>query len=1251
MSSQHLCIHERLQYKMNKIKQRYTKNNSLSEGSDDSLHIVFWNAGGLNYVKFSEFKTILSKYNADVFIIVEAGASTDSPHLYEVANFNINVLVRSRQVASGILVGVSRRHARRFSVIHEMEDGDKLEAVSLDVYCDGIRYSIVGLYNPPNNKPNFDCLSTLAVRRNTVILGDFNAHSARWGYSTTNAAGRATEDLLDDLNLLQLKSEPTFLSYGGHRSTPDLAIVHPGLSARTDLYLADACDGCGHRPLVLNIKTKKLTTQQRQLSRWNFKKGNWCNFSNFTNELVTDALKDDNPDKSTDRFINAVIQAAKKSIPRGQVKRYKPFWNATLTALKESRNKARKKAETTQLLSDCIELRKKQAELRKSIIKEKRQTYRQFVANLDFRRDGIKAHNFLSSLNNDRKTHQWEPVKVNGRLLTTPRDIAAALCKRFTSVGRLHTDRDERRSAKHVTSSCPSRVQHSLFNESFSLAELDVAIHTLKKRKSAGPDGIFPEFLKNLGRDARQTLLKLINLTWEKHIPHHWKKADVIAILKKGKPADNLASFRPISLTSVICKTTEKMVEKRLRQHLESVGAVSDCQAGFRQHRCTIDQVVKFTQAVKDGFHHRQSTLAVFIDFKAAYDGVWRDLLIHKLSKHYVSGNMLKWIKQFLSQRFIRTSFQGSTSRYKQVHQGLPQGAVLSCLLFNVMIDDLQHAIEKIPGVSCLLYADDVVIWATSSNINSLQSTINEVLHNVSYWCNINKMVVNTEKTLYELFTLSTKPHSLRILFDDSELKRSYNAKYLGVILDHRLSWSCQIQSTAEKAQKRTNLLKRLTATKWGATQDVLSTTYKTYVRPTMEYASELICLSSSTPLNRLEVVQNNALRTITGAAKSTPIAAMQLQTDIEPLCIRRDKSTLKFWERARRIDSRHWDRYSPASSRLKTQTSPLVHAENLRARYNLLLDQPAELRMFYNVLPSLPVRSLSLLNFDRTKALSSPHVLRIAALETIEGLYGGGEWLHIYTDGSALPRATGAGYYCSLFEGSVPVGSNASNYDGEIVAIYRAVERLLTTNYEQRKVVFLVDSQAAINALTENTPTDCESTSVCRELLSGMVRDGWSVVLQWIPSHVGVLGNERADQLAKQGTSLTQPDNPSSLTSAKNKINNTLKAYTRSSLKELSSGKQWEDLAYKREIPYNLPRAEAVAKFRLKTGHDYLKAHLHRIGLADTDNCPLCESGRMDGPHLEQCGDLADFADRSPSSLYWEARRRMAEMPRAGIG
>lgn len=218
----------------------------------------------------------------------------------------------------------------------------------------------------------------------------------------------------------------------------------------------------------------------------------------------------------------------------------------------------------------------------------------------------------------------------------------------------------------------------------------------------------------------------------------------------------------------------------------------------------------------------------------------------------------------------------------------------------------------------------------------------------------------------------------------------------------------------------------------------------------------------------------------------------MQLQTGIEPLNSRRNKFTLKFWERAKRVDFRYWNGYKCATQRLKTQTSPLAHADHLMRKYKLPLPAThrAPLQCYNTVAIALPTYRLDLINLTANKSDAIPDELKACALDTIEQRYPPNEWLHIYTDGSYLPETNGAGagWFCRLFEDSLAVGKYATNYDGEVAAVHEATSHLLTAGLAPAKAVFLIDSQAAILSLSNNIPSDCLRTIQCRSKLAELI-------------------------------------------------------------------------------------------------------------------------------------------------------------------
>jgi hypothetical protein len=158
--------------------------------------------------------------------------------------------------------------------------------------------------------------------------------------------------------------------------------------------------------------------------------------------------------------------------------------------------------------------------------------------------------------------------------------------------------------------------------QDITLEELEKSIDISKANKAAGEDDIPYEFLKMLGPKAKQLLLHLFNRCWRgEGVPTKWRTAIIKPLLKDGKDPRETTSYRPISLTSCLGKTLEKIIADRLTFLLEKRGLLNDNQAGFRQNRCTTDQVLKLTQETTDHIHREgesNRTMTAFFDYEKA---------------------------------------------------------------------------------------------------------------------------------------------------------------------------------------------------------------------------------------------------------------------------------------------------------------------------------------------------------------------------------------------------------------------------------------------------------------------------------------------------------------------------------------------------------------------------------------------------------------------------------------------------------
>ena len=155
----------------------------------------------------------------------------------------------------------------------------------------------------------------------------------------------------------------------------------------------------------------------------------------------------------------------------------------------------------------------------------------------------------------------------------------------------------------------------TVWKKILTLQELQMALRKLKIMKSPGPDGITNDMLKHFGWTAQINLLDIFNLSWhDGTLPQIWREAIMTPVLKKGKDKKKAASYRPISLTSCLVKTLERIINSRLHWYLASESIIVPEQAGFIQLYSTEDQVKYLSQEIEDAFQERKLVLAGWID-------------------------------------------------------------------------------------------------------------------------------------------------------------------------------------------------------------------------------------------------------------------------------------------------------------------------------------------------------------------------------------------------------------------------------------------------------------------------------------------------------------------------------------------------------------------------------------------------------------------------------------------------------------
>ena len=1133
------------------------------------------------------------------------------------------------------------------------------------------KLSLLNVYSAPKDVFTFTTAET--IFKSTVIAGDFNGHSPLWGYKDQNASGTNIEDLCQSSNLIRIQDEfspPTLLhKVHGTLHRPDLTLVSADLhSTCSTTVLKDVASD--HRPTLISLNMGKQQSGKRR-SRWNFKKANWPHFKNdLDQELDLPEIDKMEVDDANTHITNAILKAAKSSIPRGSVKGYTPFWNDELQKSVSTRQAARKEYENNPTQDNRRNYHKLAAETKLLTKKLKKEAWTTKCSNLNLQHDGREAWKLLGNISGKNNQENPRPFSSEGDLIVTDSKKAEHLNKHFAKVTKADKKTDLDRALKKNLQEEEKRESDTtpeIFSSLITPAELDKAISLLKNRKAPGPDKVHNEMLKNISNKGKTALLMLFNKTWNSgRVPKEWKTATITPILKKGKAADLPQSYRPISQTSCIGKIAERIVNRRLYWWLETNGIITQTQAGFRRQCRTEDQLFRFTQKVLDGFQKQLQTTAIFIDLQQAYDRVWRTGLFQKMQNLGIKSNIYTWIKSFLSDRLIQTKFNAALSSKETQEEGLPQGSSLSCTLFLVFLNDVSDILSSEKA----LFADDLVIWHTSNSTIISQRRLQDDLNRLEDYCKYWKLKINTSKSVYTIFTKSHKDakRKLKLTISNATLSKEENPTYLGVTLDRQMNLNEHVENVRKKADKRLNLIKHLASTNWGADKNTLRSLYLGYTRSIMDYNIVLQNMCSTSTKQSLDKVQNQALRLICGGMRSSPTAACEISANVEPLELRRKKAALELYERAKRMDPKHpcrglVDKWKCVA---RLQQKSVLHVVKDLKNHHHLPENRQEMHKAIKELP--PHRNLKSPEIRKTllgnkNKKSDPISLKLSALETIDQYSR--DMIHVYTDGSAFKATVNAGYGATIQypeggkdELSAPCGSFCSNFVAEKTAIIKSINHITEAfNNAHRNtadIVLFTDSLSALQSLESGEMGNKDISELKIAIDHLITTHNVKITLQWIPGHQGLKGNEQADVLAKHGASLPQPEVPVTYDTVTKMIRSNIKEEWLTDWSKNSTGRALYEFmdAPKPKDPINsLKRQEQSLIFRLRTGHIPLNSHLHRIKKNHPAQCPLCGSpNETVEHHLLHCNRLnelrRDFLPAQPSirnSLYGDSEQLRA--------
>jgi hypothetical protein len=727
----------------------------------------------------------------------------------------------------------------------------------LEIRCSNQKFLLAVAYRTDDQGNFWDILQESYIRavrlgiHYIIITGDLNA-------DPSTHHGNKLMEFIEANNLTKLINVPTRITETSASELDQILTNCSSIIQEVDLLPPVSYNDHHTVSVRLNFKIAKPHSYNRLM--WDFGRADYMAFRAKIAQTNWETCFDyDDIDCVAQNWTDTLLNIARETIPNKMVTVRpwdKPFYNGYLRRLRRNKNRAHNLAKSDNTSTAWQQFR------------VTRNFYFSEIKRLKFEHEQKLLSSMKSTLTtNPRKWWSFSKklfgnsqtgiptLNDNGIIITNDLDKANSFNNFFKQTATLDD------SNAVLPPDYPTLCDSTL--ETFYVEEADTRnyLQKLNANKAFGPDGISPKLLKEGSSELAPSLTKLFNRSLQDgKFPKLWKRANVIPLHKK-QARSILTNYRPVSLLSTVGKVMEKLVFKRLFDYFRENFLISLWQSGFLPCVSTVTHMTEmyhsFCKAVENGKELR----IVFCDISKAFDRVWHNGLLYKLEKGGITNSALAWIKNYLQDRYQRVVINGQASNWVHILAGVPQGSVLGPLLFLIFINDITHVIRH---CQIRLFADDTSLFIEVDNRERAAQLMDDDLVAVTNWAKSWLVTFSPPKT--EALIISTKPRIEEhppLHMDGSILKEVLYHKHVGITISRDLSWHRHISNVTVQARSAVN---RLRPYKFKLDRRSLELIYISSIRPLMEYGDVVWAGGNIGDLEKLESIQIDAARVITGA-------------------------------------------------------------------------------------------------------------------------------------------------------------------------------------------------------------------------------------------------------------------------------------------------------------------------------------------------------------------------------------------------
>ena len=821
----------------------------------------------------------------------------DSPDIIALSETKLNSAILDSEIISGytvyrrdrtagqgggVLIAVS--DSTSIKVIGVYSDPNN-EIISVDLDYHGYSFTLACYYRRPSIKSISDILDWYEkqTNHNIMIVGDFNLPEIDWySKSLKSSCDQAMHETFLDFVEINNLSQPIISPTHKLGNTLDLIVTNMDIdSPDVEPSSSDHC--------VISVSIKVHVDNIPLVSRvskifYEFEEADLHQLEIQTASLHDKITSKIAANQSIDQIWNifkvSLLEISKTYIPNYPSRSRKKHWVTRRTVTEINRRKRRKSNLNKHFTLANLQILQRQSDYCKQLLNEDYNRYiNTHICNKLGEGNSKPLFKFIAN-----KKGQNNTIKCVADS-SSDQDIAERFVEAFSSV---FTSDDgllpHIHKSSHTQNDPITATSHGVLN---LLLDLDPT-------KGPGPDNLPPALLKFLSPYIYITITDIFNHSLRCcKVPVDWKTAYVIPVHKKGDRSVAL-NYRPISLTSILCKTLEHIIAHNIHSYFDRHKLLFIHQHGFRPgHGCDTQLLNTVTDFI-DSYDSSILTDMIILDFSKAFDVVSHPKLIHKLTAIGVHPHTVLWIKDWLSNRNHRVTVNGTISSPQPVTSGVPQGSVLGPLLFLTYINDMPNCINH---SKLKLFADDALLYnqiKKPTDVDNLQSDLNNLITWSESWqMKFNPLKCETMRISRHTSILSPIPHTYHI--NNTPLVQVDTVKYLGIHIDDKLSFATHVKEVGKKA---TNVLHLLMRSLKKANTKTRETAYKSVCRPILEYATVVWSPHKQKLIKLLESINRKAFRWCHRKKKHDNISDLMRLNCWSTLIERRENFDMKMYHK-----------------------------------------------------------------------------------------------------------------------------------------------------------------------------------------------------------------------------------------------------------------------------------------------------------------------------------------------------------------